>query len=512
MADIFISYASDEKHRIEPLAEALEHHGFSVWWDNELRAGETFDEVIEREIETAACVIVCWSSESVGRRWVRTEANEALERDALVPIFLEKVRPPIAFRLVQAEDFSSWRGSVEDECWKRLILQVDALVARSKGRAADPAPDVEEIPEEVTQNVVREATQREVVKEAPSKKGPFRALGSFTTAGAVCLGIAALFNYAPAYVGISLGPEIQAFGLAICLAVLIYFLFAIADREISPQVKSLAGRWLMPIQSGVKVSGAEAFNGLFEATFGRNHFSLKCMWRSATASLLFIIVALTLLYIFTGMQLDIGTDFDSNIHVPPGLFSLLFLSAVFLFLPNVVGDYVSLFQTRIFLRWMKKSPGSAPILVVLDAILSAVIYVGFFILLIPVVGLFFGAILNPLEFGVEFMTAVFDYFQDVRSGGLNEEAFAVGVMGIAATATTYLTSVWLWLVLLFGPASRALLWSKKKGPTLLGKVLGVQRHPFRALGATIALLTTIFGGAAFVALAASFNLEGLMGT
>lgn len=47
MADILISYAREDKDKARMLAEAFEKHGWSVWWDPRMRAGEVFDEVIE---------------------------------------------------------------------------------------------------------------------------------------------------------------------------------------------------------------------------------------------------------------------------------------------------------------------------------------------------------------------------------------------------------------------------------------------------------------------------------
>ena len=39
MADIFVSYASEDRDRILLLVEALESQGWSVWWDRELITG-----------------------------------------------------------------------------------------------------------------------------------------------------------------------------------------------------------------------------------------------------------------------------------------------------------------------------------------------------------------------------------------------------------------------------------------------------------------------------------------
>ena len=58
-------------------AEALTDEGFTVWWDASLHSGETFDEVIERNLRDAKAVVVLWSPRSVASRWVRAEATQA---------------------------------------------------------------------------------------------------------------------------------------------------------------------------------------------------------------------------------------------------------------------------------------------------------------------------------------------------------------------------------------------------------------------------------------------------
>lgn len=53
MADVFISYAREDRARAKRLAGALEARGLSVWWDREILAGQAFDEVIEAELRKA---------------------------------------------------------------------------------------------------------------------------------------------------------------------------------------------------------------------------------------------------------------------------------------------------------------------------------------------------------------------------------------------------------------------------------------------------------------------------
>ncbi|MEE4302150.1 MAG: toll/interleukin-1 receptor domain-containing protein [Pseudomonadales bacterium] len=75
MADIFLSYASEDRERVRPLVAALEAEGLSVWWDRELRPGPSFDLEIERAIEAARCVVVVWSEHAVASEWVRSEVD-----------------------------------------------------------------------------------------------------------------------------------------------------------------------------------------------------------------------------------------------------------------------------------------------------------------------------------------------------------------------------------------------------------------------------------------------------
>ena len=74
MSEIFISYKREEHPLARKLADALQKKGWSVWWDTNLRAGEHFDDAIEKAINDAKCVIVMWSKLSVNSRYVKDEA------------------------------------------------------------------------------------------------------------------------------------------------------------------------------------------------------------------------------------------------------------------------------------------------------------------------------------------------------------------------------------------------------------------------------------------------------
>ncbi len=126
MADVFLSYANEDRERVRGLVAVLEARGLSVWWDRRIPAGQSFREVIEQALRDARCVVVVWSSESVASKWVREEADEGLQRDIMVPLLLDKVLPPIGFRSIQAADLTAWKGEPDDAALHGLLADIRA--------------------------------------------------------------------------------------------------------------------------------------------------------------------------------------------------------------------------------------------------------------------------------------------------------------------------------------------------------------------------------------------------
>jgi TIR domain len=83
MADIFLSYAREDRASAERIAQTLAGRG-NVWWDPDLPAGPNYTQVIEQALTSAKCVLVLWSAASVVSTWVQDEAREAQERGVLV--------------------------------------------------------------------------------------------------------------------------------------------------------------------------------------------------------------------------------------------------------------------------------------------------------------------------------------------------------------------------------------------------------------------------------------------
>ena len=120
MSDIFISYAREDLDRARRLASALESRGWSVWWDRRIVAGQTFDQTIERELESARSVVVLWSKDSIESEWTKNEATVAAERNVLVPALLDDVRIPLEFRRKQTANLIDWNGDASHEGFQAL--------------------------------------------------------------------------------------------------------------------------------------------------------------------------------------------------------------------------------------------------------------------------------------------------------------------------------------------------------------------------------------------------------
>lgn len=102
VSDIFLSYARQDRDRVQPLVVALQKRGWSVWWDPTILPGKNWDHVIQAELNAARCVIVTWSRESVHRDWVLIEAGEGKRRGILIPALIDDVTIPLAFTRIQS--------------------------------------------------------------------------------------------------------------------------------------------------------------------------------------------------------------------------------------------------------------------------------------------------------------------------------------------------------------------------------------------------------------------------
>lgn len=133
MADIFLSYAREDLDRARPLVKALEGQGWIVFWDPSILPGPRFRQVLATELDAARCVVVLWSQQSVASEWVQEEAERAKDRDVLLSVSIDDIKPPLGFGQRQMANLVGWKGD-------RAAADIEALVraiAERIGRSAE---------------------------------------------------------------------------------------------------------------------------------------------------------------------------------------------------------------------------------------------------------------------------------------------------------------------------------------------------------------------------------------
>jgi hypothetical protein len=108
---VFISYSRQDRDRSRIIAQFLSDRSLRVWWDDQLQVARPFDEQLEQQIKQARSVIVLWSEHSIKSQWVRAEAGLALDRNVLIPVFIDNVEAPLLFRQIQGHFATAWNDS-----------------------------------------------------------------------------------------------------------------------------------------------------------------------------------------------------------------------------------------------------------------------------------------------------------------------------------------------------------------------------------------------------------------
>lgn len=108
MAQVFLSYAREDRAVADRLARAITAAGRSVWWDRHIKGGAEFARDIEKQLNEAERVIVLWSRHSINSRWVKDEAGEAAETGRLIAATIDGTAAPLGFRQFHNIDLSDW--------------------------------------------------------------------------------------------------------------------------------------------------------------------------------------------------------------------------------------------------------------------------------------------------------------------------------------------------------------------------------------------------------------------
>lgn len=167
MADVFLSYSTQDVERVRLVVATLEQAGWSVWWDRSTPPGKSWHRMIEKELDDAKCVVVVWSENSVNSEWVRIEAEEGKSRDVLIPVMIDNVRPPLSFRLIQAARLIGWQGESSHPEFRSLLESIGKIIGPA---ISDPPMSAKQVIDDSLRQAVPLAPKGDLKTEV--KKNP----------------------------------------------------------------------------------------------------------------------------------------------------------------------------------------------------------------------------------------------------------------------------------------------------------------------------------------------------
>ncbi len=176
MADVFVSYKSDDRDRLQPFFAALRAAGLSLWNDQEIAHGTGWPIEIKMQLAAAGCVIGCWTERAIsisnvfvpsdktpdGRSWMEIEHFEAGNK--LVGVLFDQGRMPYQFQNSQAADLSRWVGDQADAEFIKLVRSIESkatpLFARRAIRTLEGRVEMAEQETHILQQQIVEKSDR----------------------------------------------------------------------------------------------------------------------------------------------------------------------------------------------------------------------------------------------------------------------------------------------------------------------------------------------------------------
>ena len=142
MAEVFISYAREDRDRAAVICQLLTEIDVSVFLDERsIQAGESFPKIIDRELKSARAVVALWSPHSLSRPWVIQECMVGKEVSVLIPLVIKTLDRrkdvPVNFFDTHTIDFEDFDGSRVHPSWPKLIDALASALHRSELVDAD---------------------------------------------------------------------------------------------------------------------------------------------------------------------------------------------------------------------------------------------------------------------------------------------------------------------------------------------------------------------------------------
>lgn len=130
MADVFISYKSEDREWANRVDALIRSSGYTTWWDPSLQTGEHYNDRIDAELRAAKAAVVIWSERSWASTWVKEEALFARDREKLLPTRIDAVQIGVPFYSLQTIDLRGWDGAPHSTQAMALLESLERHVPR----------------------------------------------------------------------------------------------------------------------------------------------------------------------------------------------------------------------------------------------------------------------------------------------------------------------------------------------------------------------------------------------
>jgi hypothetical protein len=462
---VFISHSSRDNAVGQRLCDWLESKGVPCWYSSrpsDLDPGSEWDDSIVAALDESVAVVLLFSKEANGSRWVKRELAMANTRSLpILPARLDTIPPAGGMEAYLAT--VQWTDLDLDKWDESLEYLVDELKRIGTGEAhREKPPGLEYESPERAEGPGRQ--KENTAGRTPTLAVWFRSAAMALSAVAAVMAIGFLAYDARSLPALSeIAARHWGFAVPLMYAIATYGVFHFLDRKASGPAKLALKR---RIESGApqKIEVTSFAIEAFDRIYGTPLFS----WRAALRS--GIITTAVSILAWYELRDQFSTKVMSSVTVQNGIFL-----SWFIFL-NALSDYISLFFIR---RWLL-SASARPVKGLLVAALIGALVVSL-AHLVRMIG-FYIYIFWPLFHSIELMPAINMAFSSIGNPGswlITLPALVVHLWYPVLAAATVATQALNW----FFKAAGGMQWFLKRG----------QYHPFQAVGYVAALIAFCFG-------------------
>ena len=123
--DLFVSYASEDRHTVQVIVSGLEGRGFKVWWDKgQITLGDKLTEKIDEGLRNSRYGVVIISRSFIEKQWPESELRSMINRSTTSG---EKVILPVLLGLAH-DEFADRYPLLADTVTTEFDGDVDGLV------------------------------------------------------------------------------------------------------------------------------------------------------------------------------------------------------------------------------------------------------------------------------------------------------------------------------------------------------------------------------------------------